>query len=137
MHTSTRLTVAALALLSSVSLAAAMDNKPDANSSMSTTGMGDTQNSAMTKDSLSLTEAQQKLVWEDISKTAAKAKAPNGFTAKIGEVVPSSLATYPVPVTAANVVPEARTYNYALLEDNTLLLVNPADKKIVQVIKSR
>jgi hypothetical protein len=138
MHTSSRLTVAALALLSSVSLAAAMDNKPNAteNSSTSTTGMGDTQNNAMTEDSLSLTKAQQKLVWEDISKTATKDKAPSGFTAKIGDAIPASLSTHPVPVTTANVVPKVRTYNYAML-DNKLLIVNPDDKKIVQIISQQ
>jgi hypothetical protein len=73
-------------------------------------------------------------VWEDISQQASKQKPPKGFTAKVGAVLPSALATHPIPVSTANDVPALRPYNYALLEGNKLLIVNPNDKKVVEVI---
>ncbi len=48
--------------------------------------------------------------------------------------MPSDLATHPVPVSTASKVPELRPYHYALLSSNKLLIVNPSDKKIAEII---
>ena len=130
MKTSTRLTVTAIALLSGLSVAAAADHGM---SSKSTTGSAHASQPAA-KDSLSLTAQQQKMAWQDISKQAAKVKAPTGFTAKVGMVVPSTIATKPVPVSTSNDVPALRRYDYALLDSNKLLIVNPSDKKVAEII---
>jgi hypothetical protein len=90
--------------------------------------------SAALKDKLALTAKQRRDVWEDISQQASKQKPPKGFTAKVGAVLPSALATHPIPVSTANDVPALRPYNYALLEGNKLLIVNPNDMKVVEVI---
>jgi hypothetical protein len=42
--------------------------------------------------------------------------------------------TYPVPITTSSKIPVLRRYQYALLENNSLLIVNPNDKKIAGVI---
>jgi hypothetical protein len=44
------------------------------------------------------------------------------------------LMTYPVPITTASEVPTLRRYQYALLENNKLLIINPRDRKISDVI---
>jgi hypothetical protein len=63
-----------------------------------------------------------------------KVKPPSGFSAKVGAAVPSQITTHPVPVSTASKVPELRSYNYALLDNNKLLIINPGDKKIAQII---
>lgn len=90
--------------------------------------------SSPSMDRLSLTGMERKTAWKDISSQAAKEKAPSGFTAKVGAVLPGSIATQPVPVSTANKVPDLRPYQYALLDSNKLLIVNPSDKKVVKVI---
>jgi hypothetical protein len=132
MHTPTRLTVVAIALLSGISVASAAGmTKSTTNGSGS---MSKSTTETMAKDSLSLTSQQQKTAWKDISGQASKVKAPSGFTAKVGEAVPGDLTTHPVPVSTANKVPELRQYSYALLDSNKLLIVNPSDKKVAEII---
>jgi pentapeptide MXKDX repeat protein len=133
----TRLTVAGIALLSGISLAAAADSgmaktNGMAKDTMSKSSMS--KSSSMAKDTLALTSKQKKDVWQDISKIGIKDQTPAGFTAKVGAAVPSAISTHPVPVSTANKVPALRLYQYALLDNNKLLIVNPDDKKVAQVI---
>lgn len=123
------LTFVTVALLSGLSIvtiarAAGMSNEAARKSaSMSTP-----------KDQLSLTNRQQKMLWQDIAKQATKEKSPAGFLAKVGAVVPNTLMTYPVPISASNKIPELRRYQYALLDSNRLLIVNPSDNKVADVV---
>ena len=84
-------------------------------------------------DTLSLTSAQQKTVWNDLHGQATEQKAPSGFNATIGAIVPSTVKTEPVPSKAATSVPALKSFNFAMV-DGKLLIVNPSDKKIVDVI---
>jgi hypothetical protein len=126
MRNATRLTLAAVALLSGISVASA------AGMSKSTTGSASSM--ATPSDTLSLTSSQQKMAWKDISGQAMKETAPVSFTAKVGAALPSIVGTKPVPVSTANKVPALRPFSYAMLDSNKLLIVNPNDKKIAQVI---
>jgi hypothetical protein len=129
MKNSIRLTVIAVALLSGLSVAVAAGG-----SSMSKQSTEKSASTSLLKDKLSLTSEQQTTAWQDISKQATKEKAPARFAAKIGAVVPSALMTYPVPMTTSSKVPVLRRYQYALLENSRLLIVNPHDKKVADVI---
>jgi len=82
---------------------------------------------------LSLTSAQQKTVWNDLHGQATEQKAPSGFNATVGAIVPSAVKTEPVPSRAATSVPALKSFNFAMV-DGKLLIVNPSDKKIVDVI---
>jgi Protein of unknown function (DUF1236) len=84
-------------------------------------------------DTLSMTSAQQKTVWNDLHGQATEQKAPSGFNAAAGAVVPSSVKTEPIPTKAATDVPALKSFNFAMV-NGKLLIVNPTDKKIVQVI---
>ena len=129
MKTRILLTVVAVALLSGASVAMAANSgtawKESSAKSAST---------SILKDKLSLTGKQQATAWQDVTKQATKEEAPAGFTAKIGSVVPSTLMTYPVPMTTSSKLPVLRRYQYAWLENNKLLIVNPHDKKVADVI---
>jgi hypothetical protein len=123
------MTVVAVALVAGASVAVAADS-----SSMSKEASMKSTSTSMLNDKISLTSKQQRTAWQDISKQATKEKAPNSFTAKIGAVIPSTLTTRPVPTTVSEKVPVLRRYQYALLENNRLLIVNPGDKKVADVI---
>ena len=130
MKNATRLTLTAIALVSGVSVAAAAGMSK---SHSTTTGSASAM-SQPAKDTLSLSSKQQKTAWKDISGQAVKVTAPTGFTAKVGAALPSDLATQPVPVSTASKVPALRPYQYALLNSNKLLIVNPSDHKVAEII---
>jgi hypothetical protein len=84
-------------------------------------------------EALSLTSAQQKTAWADIMSKASKQNAPSGFHATVGSMVPSTIRIEPVPSRAATDVPALKSYDFAVVQDE-LLIVNPSDKKIADVI---
>jgi hypothetical protein len=90
----------------------------------------------MPKDDLSLTRSQQRAAWRDISKQANSQPAPSNFSASVGATVPSDVSIQSVPAKVASRVSSLKPYDYALLPDE-LLIVNPNDKKVVNVIKHR
>ena len=87
---------------------------------------------SMAKDSLSLTTAQEKLAWRDLSKGTSQ-RVPSNFTASVGTAVPSDITLQPISKKVASQLPTLKPYQYARLP-NEVLIVNPADKKIVDVI---
>jgi hypothetical protein len=112
--------LAALLLLSSVGIAAAAGP------------------SASASDTLKLTSAQEHSIWQSVSKSdhgsTVGMKAPSGFTPSVGATVPSSLALKPLPSDIVSQVPAVKPYQYAMF-NNELLIVNPTDKKVVDIIK--
>jgi hypothetical protein len=90
-------------------------------------------NSAKANDTLNLTSTQQKAAWNDIYMKSLAQTAPAGFDATIGAVVPNSVTTAPVPSKAASAVPALKPYDFAMLQKK-LVIVNPSDKKIAEVI---
>jgi len=85
------------------------------------------------QDSLSLATSQQKTAWNDLKGQASNQTAPSGFQATIGSVVPSNLKIAPVPSKTATEVPALKPYDFAMVSGK-LLIVNPSDKKVVEVI---
>jgi hypothetical protein len=94
------------------------------------------QHSSAAKDSLSLTTQQEKTALNDIGKHASTQNAPSDFKASVGTVVPKTVSLRQIPTRAANQVPALKPYDYAMFK-NQLLIVNPSDKKIVDVISRR
>jgi hypothetical protein len=94
--------------------------------------------SASASDTLKLTSAQEHTIWQSVSKSdhgsTVGMKAPSGFTPSVGATVPSSLALKPLPSDVASQVPPVKPYQYAMF-NNELLILNPTDKKVVDIIK--
>jgi uncharacterized protein DUF1236 len=84
-------------------------------------------------DTLSLTSAQRKMVWNDLHSQVTAQNAPSGFNATVGAIVPSTLKIEPVPNKVASAVRAIKAYDFAMVKGK-LLIVNPSDKKIVEVI---
>ena len=89
---------------------------------------------SMLQDKLPLTSQQQKFAWQDIIIQARSEDIPIGFAPEVGGVAPSALMTYPVPLTTSSKVPKLRRYQYTLLANNKLLIINPEDRKVVDII---
>jgi Protein of unknown function (DUF1236) len=84
-------------------------------------------------DTVILSAAQRKAVWNDLSKQATNQSA-SGFDAVTGTFVPSSVKIEPIPSKATANNPELRPYNYAMV-DHDLVIVDPTNKVIVDVLK--
>jgi hypothetical protein len=56
-------------------------------------------------DALSLTTTEQKAAWNALHDQATEQKAPSGFNAIVGAVVPGTVKIAPVPSKAASDVP--------------------------------
>lgn len=123
------LPLATLVVIGTVGAAAAADH-----SSMSRQSSKPA-TASMTKDNLSLTTAQEKLAWNDLSKQAASQPAPSNFSASIGATVPNDITLRSIPRMVTSRLPTLKPYRYARLP-NELLIVNPHDKKVVDVINS-
>ena len=108
--------VTAIALLANIGAAAAAG---------STTAPG--------KSALILTSMQRHEIYRDVSKQKMSQAIPAEFAAMIGEKVPSSVKLRPLPASAVKQVPAAKSYDYAMLSED-VILVNPNSKKIADVI---
>ena len=84
-------------------------------------------------DMLNLTTAQQKSAWSELNGQATHQTAPSGFQPIVGAVVPSTIKIQPVPEKAASDIPSLKPYDFALVQGK-LLIVNPSDKKVAEVI---
>jgi hypothetical protein len=84
-------------------------------------------------DSLSLSGPQQHTTWNDLYVRSLNQKTPSGFDATVGAIVPNAVQVAPVPAKAASDVPALKPYDFAMLQ-HKLLIVNPTDKKIAEVI---
>jgi hypothetical protein len=88
---------------------------------------------SMAKDNLTLTRSQQRAAWKDLGKQASNQTAPSSFTASVGATIPGDITIQAVPAKVAARVSALKPYDYARLH-NKLLIVNPNDKKVVDVI---
>lgn len=80
-----------------------------------------------------LTGAQHQEIWQGVSKQAVKESWPTGFKAMIGEVVPSSIKLQPAPKSVSNQVPAVKSYDFAIL-GNQVLIVDPSSKKVIDIV---
>ena len=119
----------AIALVAAVSLAGISA----ASAATMPSGTAATKMAQPASDTLSLSSTQQKSAWNDLYVKSLNQKAPSGFDATMGAVVPSKVKIAPVTGKAASDVPALKSYDFAMLQ-HKLLIVNPRDKKIAEVI---
>lgn len=84
-------------------------------------------------DTVILSAAQRKAVWNDLSKQATNQNA-SGFKAATGTFVPSSVKLEPIPSEATANNSQLRPYDYAMV-DHYLVIVDPTNKVIADVMK--
>jgi hypothetical protein len=54
---------------------------------------------------------------------------------RVGAVVPRTVVLHPLPPTLIEIYPAYRPYKFVLLDDNTILVIDPTDWEIVDVIE--
>jgi len=107
----------AMLLFSGITLAAAESSAP-----------------TQSKDQLTLTSAQNKMLLQTVNKQNPKEQtAPVGFSASIGASVPASISISRLPNEAVKEVPAAKSYDFAMVQKK-LLIVNPKDRKVAEII---
>jgi hypothetical protein len=119
--------IAAIALMSSVGVAVAAE-PAHSSSSLPNASM------SQANDSLKLTNAQERTIWQDVSQQNSQEKAPAGFTAKVGDKIPGTVKITPLPTSVTNNIAAVRPYEYAMLDNKQLLIINPMNKKVVDII---
>jgi hypothetical protein len=125
--------------LTAVATAALLASGMGVASAASTQATSNTSTSAMqpmAKDSLSLSRSQQRTAWNDIRKLDTSQAAPAGFAASVGTTVPNEISLKSMPSNLASSVSALKPYDYVLVKGK-LLIVNPGDKKVVEVIHRR
>jgi hypothetical protein len=90
--------------------------------------------SMASNDRLNLTGTQEHTIVQSINKQNVKKEvAPSGFKAAVGQALPTSIPLHSLPSDATSQVPAVKSYDYAMLQGQ-LLIVNPKDRKIVDII---
>jgi hypothetical protein len=82
---------------------------------------------------IEFTTAQKQTVYQSVAETRKNNAAPVGFRAAVGAVVPNGVELMPVPKTIAELMPQTKGMEAALIEGE-VILVNPRDKKVIAVI---
>lgn len=84
-------------------------------------------------DALNLTSSQRRDIYRDVGELKPNSAAPAGFTAKVGEAVPSSMTINPLPASVTKRVPAVKSDDFAMAGKD-LLIVSPGSKKIADII---
>lgn len=86
-------------------------------------------------DTVILSAAQRKTVWNDLSKQASNQNAA-GFDATTGTFVPKTVKIKPIPNKLTANIPSLRPYDFAMV-DHKLVIVDPTNKVIADVVTKR
>jgi hypothetical protein len=144
------LSIATVTLLSATGLAVAggaskSSQQSDTSPSMQQSGMsgsasGSSSASAQnqfTKDKITLTNEQKRMVFQQLAMDAKVQKAPASFQASVGATLPSDIQLQPVPNDVSTEVPSVANYRFAKVEEDQLLIVDPNDRRVVSVIEQQ
>jgi hypothetical protein len=83
-------------------------------------------------DTVILSAAQRRAIWNELSKQATNQKA-EGFDATIGTFVPNTVKIVPIPRNVAAKTHSLRPYDFAMV-DRRLVIVDPSNKVIADVL---
>jgi hypothetical protein len=90
---------------------------------------------AAAEHALNLTSTQKHTIYQSVMNEKGQA-APSNFRASIGAKVPSSLTLHQLPSNVANQIPAAKNYEFAKLQNNEVLLVDPKNREVAEMITS-
>jgi hypothetical protein len=82
---------------------------------------------------LKLTAQQKQTIMQSVQNERGQS-APAGFEPMIGARVPQSMSLHQLPSNVAIQVPAAKDYEYAKLDNNEVLLINPKDRRVTDII---
>jgi len=82
---------------------------------------------------LELSTAQKQTIYQSISRTQKNNAAPTGFRPAVGAPVPEAVTLAPVPATIADLMPQTKGLEVAMVEGE-VMLVDPKSKQVLSVI---
>ncbi len=82
---------------------------------------------------LNLTTQQKQAIMQSVQGEKGQ-PAPAGFQPRIGAQVPSSMSMRQLPSQVTAQVPNAREYEFAKLDNNEILLIDPKDRRVAEII---
>jgi hypothetical protein len=134
----------ALALLAGVAIAMAQAPSPNApagsapaSKSQTMPGSPSTQsspNSMNQSGALQLSAAQKTAIFKSVTKEKVKSPPPANLSLAVGGQVPATVELYPLPANIVSSVPATKQFKYTVAQ-NQVVLVDPANMKIVEIIK--
>ena|SRR5712692_7155361 len=121
----------ALALLASVSLAAAQ------NTPMGPSGAppaAKSQDNVKPGAGLQLSAQQKTAIFQSVAKEKVKSPPPANLTLSVGAQVPPTVELYALPANIVSEVPAAKPFKYTVAQ-NQVVIVDPTNMRIVDIIK--
>jgi hypothetical protein len=82
---------------------------------------------------LSLTSTQMQSIYHSLAGEKGQT-VPFNFQPKVGAKVPGSLAMHPLPSTVTNEIAATKGFEYAKLASNEVVLIDPKDRQVAEVI---
>jgi hypothetical protein len=82
---------------------------------------------------LNLSSAQKQTIFHSLASEKGQT-VPSGFQARLGEKLPQSMSMRQLPSSATNQVSAAKEYEYAKLANDEVLLINPKDRQVAEII---
>jgi hypothetical protein len=84
---------------------------------------------------LSLTAQQKQMIAQGVQ-TEKGQPAPAGFLPRVGAAVPQALTMRQLPAAVTSQIPAAREMQFAKLDSNEVLLIDPKDRRVADIITS-
>lgn len=82
---------------------------------------------------LNLTSQQKQTIMQSVQNEKGQS-APSGFHATVGAMVPQSMTLHQLPSNVTNQVPAAKGFEFTKLENNEILLIDPKDRRVAEII---
>jgi hypothetical protein len=82
---------------------------------------------------VNLTSQQKQTIAQSVQAEKGQ-PAPGGFLPKVGAAVPRSMSMRQLPTTVTAQVPAAKGLDYAKLNSNDILLIDPKDRRVADII---
>ena len=88
---------------------------------------------AVASADLNLTPQQKQTIMQSVQSEQGQS-APPGFQPQVGASVPQSVPMRQLPSTVTTEIPGAKGLEYAKLSNNQILLIDPKDRRVAEII---
>lgn len=82
---------------------------------------------------LNLTDQQKQTIMQSVQ-TERGQPAPAGFQLRVGAAVPQSMSRHQLPSNVITAVPAAKNLEYTKLDNNAVVLIDPNDRRVAEII---
>ncbi|SRR5579871_6075669 len=89
--------------------------------------------SLATAAALNLTSQQKQTIMQSVQSERGH-PAPSGFHPTVGAMVPPSMSLHRLPSHVTNQVPATKGFEFSKLENNQILLIDPKDRRVAEIL---